>query len=150
MFIWTNSFNGGGNWLSITLICIHHVQIFLARSHPVDYLFRFLMSFRAFLFLSAAPSTSPGCGWGIITFLHLSRLALTFLSTTLSAKASVHRPPSGFLHIGSTQSSIAAHLSPVLEQRVTDDEQESGICGILCNELVRKECGPDGEQKMDR
>lgn len=44
----------------------------------------------------------------------------------------------------------ATHLLPLVEiggseKRVVGNEQESGICGILCNELVRKECGPDRE-----
>ena len=33
------------------------------------------------------------------------------------------------------------------KERVVDNEEwekEPGICGILCNELVRKECGSDG------
>lgn len=39
-----------------------------------------------FIFPEAAKSLSPGCGWGIMTFLSLPRLAPTFLPAFLTAK----------------------------------------------------------------
>lgn len=116
-------------------------------------------------------SVSPGCGWGVMTFLSLSRLAPDIPSCFSAYKASLHGPfyregfnitctttggfqsteqasPSSSRTIYSSSHSLTVAEITAQKKRVVENEEwekELGICGILCNELVRKECGSDRE-----
>lgn len=119
----------------------------------------FLLFSRVLKFLPRWPWVFPpaGRGWGIMAFPSLPRLAPDIPSCFPTCKASLHWPlsrtftkpklPEALKHRARHTCfhiySITRGGNCSSKEKVVDNEEwekELGICGILCNELVRKEC----------